>query len=164
MAFAAKNMKFKCSKSSFSVRFRLMSHNRYLYLAWALSLVATMGSLFLSYFMKLPPCDLCWYQRIFMFPLVMILWVGFSKEDQNIHLYSLPLIIVGLLIAIYHNLLYYKLITPSITPCTSGVSCTERQLDLFGFLSIPLMSLIGFLVLLTLILLHKSNSKKTIGI
>ena len=64
------------------------SKNLYLYLAWLIASVSTAGSLFLSYFMKLPPCDLCWYQRIFMFPLVFILWIGYSHEDKKVHLYA----------------------------------------------------------------------------
>lgn len=129
-------------------------NNVFLYLAWLMSLIATLGSLFLSNFMDLPPCNLCWYQRICMFPLVVILWVGFSKADRWIHLYSLPLIFIGWVLAVYHNLLYYKVITPAITPCSSGASCTEKQLELLGFVTIPLMSLVGFTILLTLTLWH----------
>lgn len=140
-----------------------MAHNNiFLYLSWLLATVSTASSLFLSNFMKLPPCDLCWYQRIFMFPLVAILWVGFSLEDKKIHLYALPLIIMGWLIAAYHNLLYYKWISPTLSPCTSGVSCTERQLDLLGFISIPLMSFFGFSFLFILILLHRKRIGKTL--
>ncbi len=134
--------------------------NIFLYLAWVTASVSTVGSLFLSYYMKLPPCDLCWHQRIFMFPLVAILWVGYSNEDKKIHLYALPLIISGWLIAAYHNLIYYKLISSEIIPCTSGISCTERQLSLFGFISIPLMSLAGFSILLLLVFLHFKQQDK----
>lgn len=136
------------------------SKNLYLYLAWLMASVSTAGSLFLSYFMKLPPCDLCWYQRIFMFPLVFILWIGYSHEDKKVHLYSLPLIVVGWLIAAYHNLIYYKIMASEIIPCTSGISCTERQLNLFGFISIPLMSLVGFSILFILIYLHIKQQDK----
>ncbi len=89
-----------------------------------------------------------------MFPLIIILGVGYLLNDKKVHFYSLPLVVIGWAIALYHNLLYYKLIMPEFTPCTGGVSCTERQLDLFGFLSIPLMSLLSFSVLFILIILH----------
>ncbi len=135
----------------------MKKHLPYLYLAWLTSAVSVAGSLFLSNYMGLPPCEYCWYQRICMFPLVAILWVGFSTEDAKIHLYALPLILAGWLTAIYHNLLYYKWIAPPLTPCISGVSCTERQLDLFGFISIPLMSLTSFSILLALVLLHRNQ-------
>jgi len=129
----------------------------FLFLAWVLSLVATMTSLFFSHFMNLPPCNLCWYQRIFMFPLVLILGVGFSTQDSKNYLYSLPLTSVGWAIAFYHNLLYYKWIPATLSPCSAGASCTERQLELFGFLSIPLMSLLAFTALLILIILHQKQ-------
>lgn len=132
----------------------------FLYLAWMAALISMAGSLFFSNILKLPPCDLCWYQRAFMFPLVFVLATGFLSKDSHSHLYSLPLTLTGWLIAAYHNLLYYKWITPTLTPCTSGVSCTERQLDLFGFLSIPLMSLISFSIILIFIGLHLKNSRK----
>lgn len=127
-----------------------MPKDLFLYLSWFIAISSTAGSFFFSIFMKLPPCDLCWYQRIFMFPLVFILAVGFLTNDKNVAKYSLPLIVTGWIIAAYHNLIYYKFIATQIVPCTGGVSCTERQLDLFGFLSIPLMSLFSFTLLLIL--------------
>lgn len=134
--------------------------SQFLYFAWMLALLSTAGSFFFSLVLKLPPCDLCWYQRIFMFPLVFILGAGFLLKDHKIHIYALPLILVGWLISVYHNLLYYKFITPTITPCTSGISCTERQLDLFGFLSIPLMSFLSFSVLFILMFIHYKQGKQ----
>jgi disulfide bond formation protein DsbB len=131
----------------------------YLYLAWIVAAFSTAGSLFLSHFMNLPPCSLCWYQRICMFPLVAILWVGVSSEDLKAHLYALPLILVGTVLAVYHNLLYYKWISEALIPCSSGVSCTERQLDLLGFISIPLMSLVSFVLLLFLNLAHLKSQR-----
>lgn len=132
----------------------MQTRTSFLYIAWLTALISTLGSLFFSIFLKLPPCDLCWYQRIFMFPLVIVLGVGYLKEDKYIQLYSLPLILLGWFLSIYHNLLYYKWIEPTITPCSGGVSCTERQLELLGFVSIPLMSFTSFTLLFILVLLH----------
>ncbi len=120
----------------------MQSHLHYVALLFAL--VATAGSLFFSEVMKLPPCVLCWYQRIAMYPLVLVLATSIIRRDGAARAYGLPLSIVGGAIAIYHNLLYYKLIPESITPCTSGVSCTSRQLEWLGFVTIPLLSLIAF--------------------
>lgn len=132
----------------------------YLYLAWMIALLSTAGSFFFSQILKLPPCDLCWYQRIFMFPLVITLGVGFLLKDPKAAYYSFPLMTAGWLIAFYHNLLYYKFISAALAPCTSGVSCTEKQLDLFGFLSIPLMSLVSFSILIALLILHFRKGQK----
>lgn len=136
-----------------------MKKDIYLYLSWLTVLVSIAGSFFFSSYMKLPPCDLCWYQRIFMFPLIIILAVGYLLKDRNIYFYSLPVILCGWVVAAYHNLLYYKLISTSLIPCTGGISCTDRQLDLLGFISIPLMSFVSFTVLLTLINLHFLKGK-----
>ena len=119
------------------------------YVAWVVALVATAGSLFFSEVMELPPCILCWYQRIAMYPLVLVIGVGIVARDSSWKKYALPLAIVGLVISIYHNLLYYGLIPESITPCKEGISCTTVQLEWLGFITIPLMGLASF-VLVTL--------------
>lgn len=135
------------------------------YAAWAQSLVATTGSLYFSEVMRLPPCGLCWYQRIFMYPLVIILAVGIGSTDPRVRLYALPLAGTGWLIAFYHNLLYYKVIPEGFTTCSLGVSCTSRQIEWLGFITIPLMSLSAFTVILALLLGSKtqgvSHAKRT---
>ena len=114
---------------------------------WLISLIATLGSLFFSEVMGLPPCVLCWYQRICMYPVVGIATVGLLARDRRVVSYLAPLVVVGLAVAAYHNLLYYHLIPESITPCAQGISCTERQIEWLGFITIPLLSLTGFLSL-----------------
>lgn len=121
---------------------------------------ATIGSLYFSEIMKLTPCVLCWYQRIFMYPLVVILAMGIWKKDRNIAYFVLPLSIIGLLIAGYHNLLYYGILPESITPCTLGISCTTRQLEWLGFITIPLMSLVAFTIITITMLIHKRNTNQ----
>ena len=125
------------------------------YVAWFQVLIATLGSLYFSEVMKLPPCTLCWYQRIFMYPLVYVLAVGIVSEDKKLKYYCLPLSITGLLVATYHNLLYYHVIPESIAPCTSGISCTTRQIEWLGFITIPLLSLVAFTVTTIALLLYK---------
>lgn len=129
-----------------------------LYLAWFVALVATAGSLFFSEVMKLPPCVLCWYQRIAMFPLVWLLAVAIVKRGSETKTITVPFAAIGLAISAYHNLLYYKLIPESITPCTSGISCTSRQIEWFGFVTIPLLSLCAFSLILALILKFKKEN------
>lgn len=115
-----------------------------LYAAWLLALVGTIGSLFFSEVMLYPPCVLCWYQRIALYPLVVIIAIGIVKRDPGVVRYALPLALLGLLIAIYHNLLYFGFIPESITPCSEGVPCNAKQIELLGFITIPLMALGGF--------------------
>ena len=115
-----------------------------LFLAWVLALVSTLGSLFFSEVMGLPPCSLCWYQRICMYPLVLILLMGLFPFDRSVLKFSFPLAIIGFFIAVYHNLLYYKILPESAAPCRQGISCTTVQLQWLGFITIPILALIGF--------------------
>lgn len=130
------------------------------YIAWTTALVAMLGSLYFSNVLNFPPCVLCWYQRIFMYPLVFIILVGILRKDKNIAYYVLPLSIAGMLISIYHNLLYYKILPESISPCMTGVSCTTKFIEYFGFITIPLLSLAALtIVTVSMILYAKSNKK-----
>lgn len=118
-----------------------------LFLAWVISLVATAGSLFFSEVMQLPPCVLCWYQRIAMYPLTLIFLVGLFPLDRKAVRYAWPLVIIGLLISIYHNLLYYEVLSESMAPCKQGISCTAVHIQWLGFITIPLLSFLAFLLI-----------------
>ena len=129
------------------------------YLAWVIALVATVGSLFFSEVMGLPPCLLCWYQRIAMYPLVVIIGSGIIMRDSQMRYYAVPLCLTGLVISVYHNLLYYGIVPESIAPCTAGISCTSRQIEWLGFITIPLMALMAFVGLALCLLFYKSEQE-----
>ncbi len=129
------------------------------YAAWIIALVATVGSLFFSEVMQLPPCVLCWYQRIAMYPLVVVIGAGILMRDVRVKFYALPLALIGLAISVYHNLLYYGILPESITPCTQGVSCTSRQIEWLGFITIPLMALTAFVSIVLCLLFYKPKEK-----
>jgi disulfide bond formation protein DsbB len=116
----------------------------YLYGAWAIALGATLGSLVLSDLYHFIPCTLCWYQRILMFPLPVILTIGLYRRDRNVWAYALPLAAAGLAIAGYHSLLQWGIIHELPLPCTSAVPCTVKQLNLLGFITIPFLSAVSF--------------------
>ncbi|MBF0329755.1 MAG: disulfide bond formation protein B [Nitrospirae bacterium] len=126
-----------------------------LFTAWLISCIGTLGSLFFSEIMAFAPCVLCWYQRIFLYPLVITLAIGLFPLDKNAVKYSLPLVLAGWLVALYHNLVYYHIIPEKMQPCRQGVSCTETYIELFGFLTIPLLSLIGFSIITALLITLK---------
>jgi len=110
-----------------------------------ISILGIFGSLYFSEVLKYAPCVLCWYQRIALYPLAIIYGVALWTDDRFYFKYSFLFIIIGTLLAIYHNLLYFGMIAQTIAPCSEdGSSCTARQLELFGFLTIPLLSLITF--------------------
>lgn len=122
-----------------------------LLLAWLATLASTLGALFFSEVMKLEPCVLCWYQRIAMFPLVVVLGVGLYRQDINSAVYALPLAASGWLAAGYHWLLYSGFVPKDLQPCGNGPSCAEVDLRLAGFLTIPLMSLLAFSLVIILL-------------
>lgn len=111
--------------------------------------IGAWGSLLFSEIMKFPPCELCWYQRIFLYPIVLITLTGLFIRSKDTHKFALPCTLMGFVISIYHNLIYYKFI-PVIIPCSEGVSCTTQQLNFLGFITIPLLSMTGFAILLIL--------------
>jgi len=131
-----------------------------IFICWIVASVSTLGSLFFSEIMELAPCALCWYQRVFMFPLVIILLVGLFPFDKSIIKYALPLAVAGWGFAFYHYLLYSGFIPESIQPCSQGVSCSETYLDLFGFLTIPMLSLISFSIIIGLLLILRRRLSK----
>jgi len=112
--------------------------------AWLLVTTATLGSLFFSVVMELPPCLLCWYQRMFMFPLVLVLFMGLFPFDPKVVRYALPLSVIGTVVALYHMLLQAGVIPESAAPCSQGVSCADVDMLVFGFASIPILSLFAF--------------------
>jgi disulfide bond formation protein DsbB len=134
------------------------SRSLFLYAAWVIALASMLGSLFFSEVMKLPPCALCWYQRIPMYALVVVLAVGILLQDRNVFAYALPLALGGLALAIYHNLLYYGVIAEDLAPCTQGVPCNARQIEWFGFVTIPLLGLMAFAVILLALIAHRKTS------
>ena len=122
--------------------------------------MATLGSLFLSEVMGHLPCLLCWYQRICMYPLVLILPAGLFPFDRNIVRYALPLSVAGTLISIFHLLLAAGYIPESIKPCVQGIPCSEVQVVWFGFVTIPLLSVASFLLITALLVLTHKRSRE----
>ena len=131
-----------------------------LFAAWLLACVATLGALFFSMVMERIPCVLCWYQRIFMFPLPLVLGVGLLSSDPRCVRYALPLAVCGLAIAVYHCLLYLGFIPAGMQPCTQGVSCAETSIELAGFVTIPLLSLFAFFSITALLWAVHTGSRK----
>jgi disulfide bond formation protein DsbB len=109
--------------------------------------------------MQLPPCVLCWYQRIATYPVVLIIGTAIILRDSRLKIYALPLVLAGLAVSIYHNLLYYGVIPESITPCTEGVPCNAVQIEWLGFITIPLMGLGAFIGMALCLLVYKPKEK-----
>jgi disulfide bond formation protein DsbB len=128
-----------------------------LWLGFAVATTATLGSLYLSDIVHLIPCTYCWYQRIAMYPLVVILGIAALRKDNGIRIYTAALAVIGAAIAVYHRTVQ---MVPELngSACSSGVPCTAAYFTLFGFVTIPYMALSGFLLILALLYVDRSNS------
>lgn len=112
--------------------------------AWLIATVATLSALFLSEVMGVQPCVLCWYQRVFMFPLVFVLATGLLSSDTQVLRFAFPLVAAGWLVAMFHLLLTRGFIPASASPCTQGIPCSRIEVEWFGFITIPLLSVLAF--------------------
>lgn len=130
-------------------------------LAFFQAWIATLGSLYYSEVLDLTPCLLCWWQRILMYPLVIILPVAIIRKDKNVAYYVLPLSFIGASIALYQYLLQ---MTPlaAVNPITCSIYQTCSQIDkiYLGFVTIPFLSLIAFLIITMLMLLVVKNRNR----
>ncbi len=132
-----------------------------LYGAFTASLLSTLGSLYYSEILNLPPCVLCWYQRITMYPLILIFGYAIYKRSREVLWLALVMIPIGWLIAVYHNLLYFNILPESAAPCIAGISCTTRMPGWLSAVPIPLQALVGFSVLFILVIIIWKTSKET---
>ncbi|PPA69093.1 disulfide oxidoreductase [Jeotgalibacillus proteolyticus] len=132
----------------------------FLLLAWLVSMVATLGSLYFSEIRGFIPCDLCWFQRIFMYPLTIILGVGAFQNDLSVKRFVFPMALIGGSISVMH---YMEQKIPGfggIKPCVSGVPCNAQYINWFGFVTIPFLALTAFLLITIFMVLAHVYSKK----
>lgn len=130
-----------------------------LFLAWVMVTIASLGSLFFSEVLEVPVCELCWYQRIAMYPLVLILALSLFPYDPKVVRSAGALAGVGWLIAMFQVLLIAGVIPENAQPCVRDVPCSETHIALLGFLNIPVLSLMTFSVIgLLLFFTHRIES------
>lgn len=128
-------------------------------IGWVASFIATLGSLYFSEVMKFTPCDLCWYQRIFMYPLVIILGIGVFKKDASIALYTLILSGIGGCISLYHyGVQKIDFVEENSISC-GIVPCSGEYINWLGFITIPFLALTGFIIVFvtSLLILKKAG-------
>lgn len=131
------------------------------YGAFGTALLATLASLTLSEVFKWVPCDLCWYQRVFMYSLPFIIGIGVMRKDDNWTITALPIAVIGWLIALYHSLLQWGIIPSGMAPCTNGVDCSIKEIEPWlGFVTIPFMSLVSFTLIIAMTVIYKRGVEK----
>ncbi|WP_129731600.1 MULTISPECIES: disulfide formation protein C [Bacillaceae] len=131
-----------------------------LFTAWAASLTAMLGSLYFSEIMKYEPCTLCWYQRILMYPFVVLLGIAVIRKDYLIARYSLPLAIIGSAISLYH---YSMQKIPALSgggAACGRIPCTGQYINWLGFITIPFLALTAFTIIIVCSIILIRNFKE----
>jgi disulfide bond formation protein DsbB len=122
--------------------------------AFVVATMATLGSLYFSEIVHLEPCRLCWYQRIAMYPLVVILGIAAWRRDDRVFRYAAPIAAIGAAISVYHYLLEWFPWLDSGT-CSATVPCTVVWFRELGFVSLPYLALSAFVLIITLVWLAR---------
>lgn len=130
-----------------------------LWLAFAVAAVATAGSLYFSEVANYVPCQLCWYQRICMYPLTGILFVAAIRKDWSARWYCLPMIVAGVGVSAYHYFIEWK---PAFgeSMCSVGPSCTDIWFRRMGFVTLAFMALAGFIAILLLLFVDPNRYRR----
>ena len=127
--------------------------------AWLIALAATMAALFIGEVMGMTPCVLCWYQRILMFPLAVILALAAFSSDRRGATYAMPFALGGLLMSLYHSALVSGWVAQSLVPCGTGPSCSQQNLEILGGVQIPWLAFAAFLAITTLLIVYLRKSR-----
>jgi disulfide bond formation protein DsbB len=132
--------------------------SRFLLFSFIVALTAALGSLFFSEIALYEPCKLCWFQRIFMYPQVILFSIALMKDDKKIARYSLPLSIIGISISSYHYFISTFTNVASSGVCSAtGPSCIFDYFTEYGYVTIPLMAFTAFLMLILFSIIGKKK-------
>jgi disulfide bond formation protein DsbB len=127
--------------------------------AWAVALVSTFAALFIGEVMGMTPCQLCWYQRILMFPLAVILGTAAFGNDRRGAVYAMPLALGGVAVAGYHTALVAGWVPQWWIPCGAGPSCSDQKLVILGDIQIQWLSLLAFTAIVALLLVYLRKTR-----
>jgi disulfide bond formation protein DsbB len=114
---------------------------------WGVALVATMGSLYFSEIRGYDPCELCWIQRIFMYPLVIVIGIAYVQKNVKIALTTLVFSVIGGCISLYHYGIQKLDFLSDSAPACGRVPCTGQYINYFGFITIPFLALTAFILI-----------------
>lgn len=131
-----------------------------LLMAWIVALTATLGSLYYSEIRNFIPCDLCWIQRIFMYPLAILLAIATVKKDANQAYYILPISVIGAGFSFYHYLIEKVPYFSAAGEACTIIPCNYEYVNYFGFITIPFMALTAFMLISLLMISVIKTSKE----
>ncbi|PTX64336.1 disulfide bond formation protein DsbB [Melghirimyces profundicolus] len=129
-----------------------------LYLAWLVAVAALVGSLWFSEVAGFIPCKLCWFQRILMYPLALILGLASYRGDRDAVLYALPFSVMGLVVSLWH---YAQQKIPGLADvagCSEGIPCSGQYINWFGFVTIPFLALTAFVLITSLLWIGRKET------
>jgi disulfide bond formation protein DsbB len=138
---------------------RFMRENG-LHMSWIVAVVAMLGSLYFSEILHYLPCKLCWYQRILMYPLVIILGIAAVRKDNKQYIYVLPLSVWGFGISLYHYLMQKTSLFKEAATACGPVPCDVDYINWLGFITIPFLALIAFVLITVLQLSLRAAVRK----
>ena len=130
-------------------------------LAWMVATVTTLGSLYYSKVQEFVPCELCWYQRICIYPFAVILGIAAWRRDAGIRVYAIPVFVIGMVISTYHTWIQAFPPSDGTSFCTAEAPCTTRYVWEFGFVSLPFMALSAFVVMTVLLLVARPAPRRS---
>lgn len=151
---------FVSARRDLGSRFRDFLWRRAAVLSLFVVVVATLGSLYYSEIAGYNPCELCWYQRLGMYPLLMLLSLNLFRNDRPGLDYSLGLALIGGAFSLYHNYLFFG--NSALGQCTadgSGTSCLIQYVTEFNYVTIPVMSLTAFLLIIFFLMIGRRRNK-----
>jgi disulfide bond formation protein DsbB len=134
--------------------------NKPLLIAWVTSMVAILGSLYFSEVLGYIPCEMCWYQRILMYPLGILLGIFFYENDRKVYKYILPFSILGVIVSGYHYSLQKIPFLQKFEMCTSGIPCSGEYINWLGFITIPLLAFIAFSMITVCMIVSRKHQIK----
>lgn len=117
------------------------------FFAWAVSVVATLGSLYFSEIKGYEPCELCWYQRILMYPMTVLIGMAVARKDTRMSLYTAVLSGIGMCVSLYHYCLQKLAFFSDRLPACGRIPCTAEYINWFGFITIPFLALTAFVLI-----------------
>ena len=129
-------------------------------LAWLVAAVTMAGSLYYSKVQGYVPCELCWYQRIVLYPFAVILAIAAWRRDSSIRVYAIPVLSIGVIISIYHSWIQWFPPSNGTSFCTAATPCTLKYVDEFGFVTLPFMALSAAAVIIALLSISRYDDSE----
>lgn len=131
-------------------------------LAWIVALVTTAGSLYYSKVQGYVPCELCWYQRIIVYPFSVILGIAAWRRDSSVRIYAIPVLCIGVVIATYHSIIQWWPPSSGTSFCSADAPCTLKYVNEFGFVTLPFMALSAMAVIIALLSISRYDDAEVL--